>query len=285
MVSIVPRLKFIYIRLGKTGSTSLQQALHRLLGKEEVIGSIGLKKGKALALLRQKYKNYFLVTGKGVICSRMRGRDLQLLLEEEVRQKYKNHVSATGKPVIRSHMRGRDLQLLLEEEVWNSYLKVAVIRDPYDMLISHYYYYTKERGLQQSFEQFVIESNLITLENIVEIIHNEEGKLLTDYLIRYEHLEEDIGELERKIDCPELLKTFQGIREKGDFRPKIGTSSCEMYSNYPNVKRVIDEACREWADKGYDFFETYWPAYKAKLEQEMSEYKDSSQSQKESIIG
>ena len=183
-----------------------------------------------------------------------------------------------------THITARELQSLLPEEMWNSYLKVATIRCPYDMFISHYYYASLRREISKSFEQFMSEGNKEPLVKICGL-HNEEGQILVDYLIRYEHLAEDIGELERKIDCPGLLKTFQDIREKVDTRPKTGASSCEMYSNYPNVKRVIDEACREWADKGYDFFETYWPAYKAKLEQEISEYKDSSQSQKESIIG
>ena len=182
-----------------------------------------------------------------------------------------------------THITAKKLQFLLSEEMWNSFLKVATIRCPYDMLVSHYYYALSRRKRQKSFEQFISEGNKGPLVKICGL-HNEEGKILVDYLIRYEHLEEDIGELEEKIGCPGLLKKFLGTRKKGGTRPKTGTSSCEMYSKYPEAKRVIDEACRKWADKKYEFFETYWPAYKAKLEQEMSEYKNSSQSQKESII-
>ena len=199
-------------------------------------------------------------------------RAIKNLLREE--KWAKNYKKLIGEEFRNTHITARELQSLLPEEIWNSYLKIATIRCPYDTLVSHYCYASSRREIWISFEQFMSEGNKEPLVKICKL-HNEEGKLLTDFLIRYEHLKEDIGELERKIDCPGILKIFQGTRKKGDTRPKTGASSCEMYSKYPKAKRVIDEECREWADKGYDFFETYWPAYKAKLEQEMSEYKDS----------
>ena len=194
-----------------------------------------------------------------------------LLRNEGLTKGYKKLID---KEFRNTHITARELQSLLPEEIWNSYLKIATIRCPYDTLVSHYCYASSRREIGISFEQFMREGNKGPLVKICKL-HNEEGKLLTDYLIRYEHLAEDIGELEKKIGCPGLLKTFQDTRKKGDTRPKTGVSSCEMYSKYPNAKRLIDEACREWADKGYEFFETYWPAYKAKLEQEMLEYKKS----------
>ena len=241
---IFHKRKFIYIRLKKVGSSSFESAF---------------------------------MTKNGI--------SLEEKIPEELYQNLrKKHKNAVSKSLINTHTTARELQSLLPEEMWNSYLKVATIRCPYDMLVSHYYYALSRRKISKSFEQFMSEGNKGPLVKICDL-HNEEGQILVDYLIRYEHLEEDIGELEEKIGCPGLLKKFQDTRKKEGTRPKTGTSSCEMYSNYPEVKQIVDEECRKWADKGYDFFETYWPAYKAKLEQEISEYKDSSQSQKESIIG
>ena len=204
------------------------------------------------------------------------GSSLQKAIKELLRDEglAKNYKKLIAKKFRNTHITARELQSLLPEEIWNSYLKVATIRCPYDMLVSSYYWASLTRKELKPFEQFISEDNRGPLMKICRL-HSEEGKLLTDFLIRHEHLAEDIGELEGKIDCPGLLKIFQGIREKGGTRPKTGASSHEMYSNYPNVKRIIDEECRKWADKKYEFFETYWPAYKAKLEQEMSEYNKS----------
>ena len=90
-------------------------------------------------------------------------------------------------------------------------------------------------------------------------------RLLTDFLIRYEHLDEDIKELEIKINCPGLLDTFQSTASKKGIRSKVGTAAYEMYSKYPAAKAIVDERCKE-AAKEYEFFSRYWPDYKARLE-------------------
>ena len=100
---------------------------------------------------------------------------------------------------------------------------------------------------------------------------HEEGKILTDFLIRYESLDEDIKKLESKIDCPGLLKTFRSITAKKNIRPKENSSSCEIYSRYPNAKLTIDQRCSEHAEK-HEFFQKYWPIYKSKLEKDIREY-------------
>ena len=229
------KLKVIYIKITKVAGTSFEIALSRYCGADDIITPI-MDTDEAI---RQSLKF----------------RGPQNYMDPET-QKKKFH----------NHMRTRQIKSLVPTDIWNSYLKIATIRCPYDMYISAYYFFQAKL----SFQQYVAE-NLKVNTHLVSL-HSKRGKLLTDFLIRYEQLDEDIKTLETKIDCPGLLKTFQSINAKGGHRPKKGTTSTGMYTKYPNAKLTIDKRCYAAAAK-YEFFKTYWLEYKAKLEEEMACYK------------
>ena len=194
------------------------------------------------------------------------------------------------------HISARKIKELIPKDIWDNYLKVATIRCPYDMLISQYYWkhhywehhywehhYWEHPRHPKDFTQFIAKESNIYLASYnatktfahIYGLHETKAeqstgvkRLLTDFLIRYEHLDEDIKELEIKINCPGLLDTFQSFTARGGIRPKIGTAAYEMYSKYPAAKAIVDERCKE-AAKEYEFFGRYWPAYKARLEDAM----------------
>ena len=167
------------------------------------------------------------------------------------------------------HIMAIDLRERISEDIWDNYLKVATIRCPYDWMISRYYWRQHVRQITMDFEQFVAERGMF---RIIYGLHEREAeqstgikRLLTDFLIRYEHLNKDIKELEIRINCPGLSDTFQSMRRNAGIRPKVGTAAYEMYAKYPAAKTIIDERCKE-AAKEYEFFGRYWPDYKARLE-------------------
>ena len=228
------KLKVIYIKITKVAGTSLEIALSRYCGADDIITTI-MDTDEAT---RQSLKF----------------RGPQNYMDPE-----------TQKKKFRSHIKAREIKTLVATDIWNDYLKIATIRCPYDMYISAYYFMVKGKI---PFEQFITKYQRV--HSHLYSLHNKEGKLLTDFLIRYEHLDEDIKTLETKIDCPGLLKTFQSINAKGNRRPEKGTSSAEMYSKYPNAKLIIDKRGYKAADK-HEFFKTYWPEYKQTLEEAIKE--------------
>ena len=157
------------------------------------------------------------------------------------------------------------IKSLVPPDVWNNYLKVATIRCPYDSIISGYFYRKHMNYFPvDNFSYFIARKyHKNTLHGRMALIHIN-GKIVTDFLIRYEHLDEDIRELERRINCPGLLQTFHGIKENKNLRPS-GTSSYEMFSKYPEAKLLIDDHCRKNIDK-YEATRKYWQDYKTKLE-------------------
>ena len=184
-------------------------------------------------------------------------------------------------------------------EVWNNYLKIATIRCPYDTLISRYYFrqdrwrqrqpnrakiVTKTKSLfpfnqilKADFIRFMNNQNASDIGNVACFKRTHiDGKIFADFLIRYEHLEEDIRRLEAKINCPGLLDTFQNVRAKGNTRPRR-TAPYEMYSIYPEAKSIIDEILYDQQNQ-YEFLRKYWPAYKSKLEEAITRHQKSTAS-------
>ena len=236
------KLKVIYIRLLKVAGSSFEIALSKYCGPDDILNPIALQ-GK-IWQSRGYYRsaqNYERLTGKS---------------------KQSVHIRA---PVVRKHV---------PKNVWDNYLKIATIRCPYDAYISFYYFkkhtfqQNKKRPPGKNIEEFVIKDERV-IKNLRGL--HKEGKILIDFLIRYENLDEDIKKLETKIDCPGLLETFQSITAKKNIRPKDNASSCEVYSKYPNAKLIIDQRCSKLAEK-YEFFQRYWPMYKSNLEKAIEEY-------------
>ena len=233
------KLQCIYIKLAKVAGTSFEIALSKYCGADDIISPMHKKDAvMRCALGFQGTQNH-------------RDPHTQQI-------KFGQHISATT------------IRKRIPKDIWDNYLKVATVRCPYDRIISCYYWMQYRQSKTIGFKKFISKER--GLNQCIYDLHEEKAeqstgvkRLLTDFLIRYEHLDEDIKELEIKINCPGLLDTFQSITAKGDARPKIGTAAYEMYSKYPDAKTIVDERCKE-AAKEYEFFGRYWPDYKARLE-------------------
>ena len=236
------KLKVIYIKLLKVAGSSFEIALSKYCGPDDILTPIVIE-GEM-----QKSMGYSHAA--------------------------RNYEHIKPNPKYYPHFKASEGQKYLPKDVWDNYLKIASIRCPYDVYISLYYFKkhrfqeNKRKALRGNFEEFAIKNERV-LKNLCSL--HKGGKILIDFLIKYENLGQDIGELEVKIDCPGLLRTFQGVTAKKNIRPKESTSSCEIYSKYPNAKLVIDQRCLELAEK-YEFFQKYWPAYKSKLERDIEAY-------------
>ena len=233
------KLKVIHIKLKKVAGSSFETALSKYCGPDDILSEILGPGGKLRETLgfpcAQNYEPFMI-------------------------RKRIDHLSAD------------DIRGLIAADIFDNYLKIAIIRNPYQKAISWYFW--KKRGekpseIKEDFEEFIadtfreknIKSNpLLDYEQI-----HINGKSVADFIIRYEHFNEDIKKLEEKIACPGLQETFLGINAKADIRPRKGTSLYEVYSKYPKAKAQIDEMHYKFLDK-YELIQEYWPAYKAELD-------------------
>ena len=144
------------------------------------------------------------------------------------------------------------------------------------MLVSLYYFRRSQKNISDTCDLESYVKNLEGNQRLTPCFHaaHINGKLVADFLIRYEQLDEDIKKLETQLNCPGLLDTFHSIKAKGEIRPRERTVTCEIYCKNPNAKSAVDKLLLE-QQNDFEFLRKYWHAYKAKLEADMAKYHQS----------
>ncbi len=176
-------------------------------------------------------------------------------------RKYKQHHRAT---VIKNN---------IPIDIWESYTKIATIRNLYDRMISKYFDIKEtEKVTIPAFGKW-IERRAKESGWIASFLYGPihiDGKLVIDFCIRYEHLIEDIKALETKIACPGLSKEIQKYFFQSEPRPNQKSSLYEIYSKYPKAKSIIDEELYDHIDQ-YELLRSHWLKHKSELEQMLND--------------
>ncbi len=131
----------------------------------------------------------------------------------------------------------------LGEEIWNSYFKFCVIRNPYDRAISSFYFRCNEVKKKdysdqhpKIFESWLKENRLGGTARHFSI----DGEMCLDYLIRYEHLHEDLEVVCRKLDIPWDPSELPKYKSKS--RPAKATAA-RLYNAV--TKAIVEERLQE----------------------------------------
>jgi chondroitin 4-sulfotransferase 11 len=151
------------------------------------------------------------------------------------------------------HMFARDIRMLVTAEVWNEYFKFAFVRNPWDRLVSWYHMCVQGEAQNKfaayikahapTFEDFVVKTTTGLAErttyNQLDFVSDEHGKIVVDFIGRYEALEQDFSVIKVKLgirsDLPHVNRS-----EHGDYR-----------EYYTNVTRQI---VAERFEKDIQFF-------------------------------
>lgn len=219
--------KLIFLKTRKTAGSSFEIALSKYGRPEDIITSVGRTDDE----LRKKLGYPGVQNNKMSVIDMFRHPSLRIL---------KNLRRWKWPDKFYNHMTAKRTKQLLGSEIWNSYTKVAIVRNPYDYAVSSYFWANRRNDAPKSFEDWVLSKQKIFRFNTARMyIENE---LVIDHLIRFENFEEDIVKLEQVIDLHGLYDTFREIRAKGSHRPKGATVS-EMFKGADALKAVIEKEC------------------------------------------
>lgn len=138
-----------------------------------------------------------------------------------------------------SHKKAKQIKNDLGEKKFNEYLKFCVIRNPYDKMVSQYFY----QKSKLSFKNFVKENNVNNLK-----IHSIEKKSVCDYFIRYENLEQDIITLCHKLNIPKI-----NIIQLPNHKTSKGRKHYSHYYDEETKKIVYESHKKEFELFGYEF--------------------------------
>ena len=171
--------KFIFLKTTKTAGTSFEIALSKYASPKDTLTPITPEdEDTRRALGYAGPQNYLASPGL-----------LQKLGLMRPKKKFYNHMHAS---VIRRN---------LGHEVFESYLKLAVVRNPFDMVVSHYFWTHRNdpRLSDEHFREWLLSRPKSLYENYK--INHIDGVSVLDLVIRFEQFGEDVGNFARRRRC------------------------------------------------------------------------------------
>ncbi len=255
------RHRFIFIKTEKTAGTSLEIALAKICGPEDVISRFVHPADREL---RDSL-------GPGYRREQNDKVPLRFLTPLDVARS----IARLHWPRFTNHMAAAEIRRFVPPEVWNGYFKFCVERNPWDKVISSYYWWREleaqrrhapeafRSGLgdaahgvewmmthhpvgERSFSEFVRSGrgNLVQGYDLYTI----DGEVVVDRILRFESLAEEVADVARYLGIdgiPPLPRAKGGVRD-----PR--SSRHDLYDDLSRAK-VAQVFAREIALLGYEF--------------------------------
>jgi len=138
-----------------------------------------------------------------------------------------NHMST-------KHCRARDIKYFMGNEAWESHFTFCTIRNPWDRLVSAYFFIAQRKKNQRgkvvgamSFDSFA--RTLCTLQpyGIKPFYTDSDDNIIVDRIIRTEDLNQDYNSILQSCNVPPI-----------NVVPHVNTSEREHYSHYYNDELI-----------------------------------------------
>ena len=223
--------KFIFIKTAKTAGTSMEIALSGLCGPEDIITPILPEDEKLRRELGYPGPQNCLapITDYGL-------KDLgKLLVRRRPRLRFYNHISA------------REIKRHLNPWVWNRYYKFCFERNPWDRVLSFYFWHYKQEP-RPSLQEFIASGKPEILRKRGYELYTINGQVVVDRVCFYENLGYEMEQVRRQLELPQELEL---PRTKSAYRIRR-SSYREEYSPEERYK-VQEMFSREIALLGYSF--------------------------------
>jgi len=247
-VIISHRHRFIFIKTEKTAGTSIELALARICGPEDVITATVHPDDRALR--ESLGPGYRREQNDAIPLRYLTPLDLAQALRRRRWPRYYNHMGAV------------DIRRFVPRDVWDSYYKFCVERNPWDKVVSLYSWWRElerqyqldptafRRGLGPAARgvEWMIAHHPVGPMSLSEFIQSGRGNLVNGYnlytidgevvvqrVLRFERLAEEMSDVARELgisDLPPLPRAKVGVRDprqhyreqlSDEDRRKIGT--------------------------------------------------------------
>lgn len=183
------RFHYIFLKTARTAGTSTEIALSRFAGPNDIITPVM----KADEKLRQQEggcgpRNHHARPGQWQSIGQLR-----TLLHR-------------GHSLFRNHMTGQETRRLLPADVWDNSFRFCVERNPFDRVLSLYYWCTR-RGHRPSLDEFIESPQLnLLIDRGRRIYLDQDGNPLVHRILRYEELDNQLEELRLELGLPEPVR-------------------------------------------------------------------------------
>jgi len=220
------KYKFIFLKTKKTAGTSIEIALSHICGPEDVItpfGGRGDGEPPAVTLGFRGAQNFKID----------KISDSDFFGQNEKR--FYNHISA------------RKVKWFVESDVWESYYKFCVERNPWDRLVSLYFWNYRSEP-RPTFSDFLKSTAPLRAKAGGFDLYTLDGEVAVDRICRFEHLESDLEQVRLHLGLPEPIIL---PRAKSDTRPT--DRDYRSFYSIEDREKVGEFFAKEIAMFGYEF--------------------------------
>ncbi len=163
--------KFIFIKTNKTAGTSIEIGLSRFCGNEGIItpndpADEEIRNAMGYPRPRNCYAKFLDYRFKDIY---------KLLVRRKPKLKFYHHMPAA------------EIRTRVGEECWKSYYKFCFERNPFDRVISFYYWRTK-KGPKRSISEFIDSGEVLMLKKYGYHLYTIDEKIVVDRVCRYEDM-------------------------------------------------------------------------------------------------
>ena len=201
--------RFIFIKTHKTASSSIELFLNQQCSKNDIVTPLVREQQEG-----QNYRSLYNI--------------ISLLTEARIygaKLAYKRFISRNK---FFDHMPAQLVKSRVSQKIWNSYYKFCFERNPWDKMVSYYYWKCRNRKI--SFDDFLKEEDYCTNFQL----YTKKKRVILDHVGRYENLEDELESICRatgiKFERPFNIRAKSGIRKTKSYR-----------SYYDNTQREIIE--------------------------------------------
>lgn len=222
--------RFIFIKTAKTAGTSLEIALSRYCGPDDIITPISETDEKVRQKLGYRGPQHYLKPRDAYTLS----DHWRSLKKQRPVERFYNHIPAS------------EVVQHVPESVWRNYFKFAVVRNPYDRAVSRFFWRhtRKNKGLsKEDFRKFLF-------ANPEALARNREktkvgGAIDMDFMVRYERFEEDLAVVSERIGLPSnLYDDINNLSAKKGHRPK-NTTAQELFEGFEDGVALVERVCAD----------------------------------------
>jgi len=223
--------KFVFLKTSKTAGTSVEIALSRFCGPRDIITPISPKDEEIRKKLGYRGpQNYLMPLHQNTLPDWAK-----LILKGERRKKFYNHMSA------------EEVRALMDPDDWNGYFKFCVERNPWDRLISYYYWRCRTEP-RPSVAEFLSSSDPSLLRHKGYDLYTIDDQVVVDKVCRFEQLDTDLEAVREHLGLPEKLEL---PRAKSGFR--TDKRPYQEVLNDPERERIAELFKKEIDLLGYAF--------------------------------
>jgi hypothetical protein len=166
------KYKFIFIKTNKTAGTSIEIALSKFCDPSDIITPIAAEDSALRDSLGYRGAQNYL--GENGI-------------------KFHNHMSA------------KEIKQKVGDKIWNEYYKFCFERNPWDRLISMYYWRCQSEP-RPSVSEFLSSDVPLLLKLRGYELYTDNGQIIVDKVCRFENISEELEMIRIHLGLPEQLE-------------------------------------------------------------------------------